>query len=264
MVTLYNMMDNGILYCATTAYHLQQAALSAKSVKTLHPNLPCAICTPLQVNNAIFDKVIKTEKQTLPASQYVLPKVQALQKSPFKKTLYLDCDTYLVDDISDLFVLLNRFDFAFAHGHERNYRYNLQTGKTPFKNKTWNVVRDIPYSFAPVQSGVILYKINDKVSALLKQWEQLYIEKQYFDDQASLRELLWSTELNFYVLPREYNFNNISFLTRNIIENNRVAKPKIFHYTTQKHRNIERLVKRTTKRKYYLQKFWYKLTHIGK
>ncbi|EHK02479.1 hypothetical protein HRED_04318, partial [Candidatus Haloredivivus sp. G17] len=46
-------------------------------------------------------------------------KIQYMDKSPFNKTLLLDTDTLIVDDITELFDLLEQFDIAFAHNPKR-------------------------------------------------------------------------------------------------------------------------------------------------
>ena len=51
--------------------------------------------------------------------QHIRSKVDFITSSPFKKTLYLDSDTVVVRDITDIFDSLDRFDVAVTHDYAR-------------------------------------------------------------------------------------------------------------------------------------------------
>jgi lipopolysaccharide biosynthesis glycosyltransferase len=140
-------------------------------------------------------------------------KVDCIFRSPFDETLYLDSDTRVVTDIRELFILLGQYDMALAHEAVRN------TPKCSWK-------REIPPSFPEFNSGVILYKNNPAVIGLLKAWQQAYHEAGFFQDQVTLRELLWETKLRVAVLPPEYN---VIMLKYPFVWRKGEAVPKILH-----------------------------------
>jgi len=98
--------------------------------------------------------------------------------------------------------------------------------------------------FAPLQGGLILYNNTDQMKAWLKKLKVKFVEKNFFDDQFSIREMLWESTISFYILPPEYNFNSIDDLKKWRKNHYREAIPKIFHYTKNKNKNITSIVKK--------------------
>jgi lipopolysaccharide biosynthesis glycosyltransferase len=233
-------VKKGVLYCATDEVYQKRARLSAYSLKHNNPTLSCCLITNTEVKDEIWDHLIISEKSENGFHQYMLDKITALSLSPYEKTLYLDSDTYILDDINELFSLLDRFDIALCHGHDRQKRYLIQTGQIPIKGTLVKAISDaIPYAFAPLQGGLILYRKNETIEKFLKDLADLYISKHFYDDQVSIRELLWKSNINFYILPPEYNFNSIEVLKYWKKHGFRHAKPKIFHYSSNKNINIQ-------------------------
>lgn len=259
--------EKGVLYCAIGEKYYKYSVLSANSIKRYALEINCAICTDQKVNDPLWDKVIPITKSQVLNNQYMKDKLIALTKSPYDKTLYLDADTYVMDNISELFLILEKFDFAVCHGHCRQLRYDIQHGKTlKFGVSRVATLPEIPYAFAPIQGGLFLYNNNDKMKKWLDDLLDLYIEKDYYDDQTSVRELLWTTDIRFYILPPEYNFFSINDLKKWKNSRFKIATPKIFHYTIDKyyiknipkflsyHYNINKLEKIKNETKWYVFK----------
>lgn len=233
----------GVIYCATGDIYIERATISAQSLKKHSPGLKCCIFTDGIADSIFWDKVIPINKSDTEFNQYMLDKLIVLNSTPYQNTLYLDSDTYIMDDISEMFQILDRFDMALCHGHDRQKRYLIQNGKIPIKGKYIKAINEgIPYSFAPLQGGLILYRSNERVHNFMQSLFELYKKKGFYDDQVSLRELLWKSDLRFYILPPEYNFNAIEILKYWKRFGFRHAKPKIFHYTQNKQNKIERLI----------------------
>lgn len=235
--------SRGIIYCATGNVYIQRATLSAKSMKKHSPGLDCCVFTNGNADSEIWDKIIPIEKTEKGFHQYMLDKLIVLNSSPYIDTLYLDSDTYILDDLTELFQILEQFDLAICHGHDRQKRYLIQHGKIPVRGTYIKAISDnIPYSFAPLQGGLFLFRQSERMNNFLKKLLQLYIDKDFYDDQVSIRELLWSSDLRFYILPPEYNFNSLDMLKYWKKFKFKHAKPKIFHYTQNKKGSIDRLV----------------------
>ncbi len=235
--------SRGIVYCATGDVYIKRATISAKSLKKHSPALKCCIFTNGNTNDEVWDKILPIEKAEKGFHQYMLDKLTVLNSSPYADTLYLDSDTYILDDLSELFQILNRFDLAICHGHDRQKRFLIQNGTVPVRGEYIKAISDdIPYSFAPVQGGLILYRQSEKMNIFLNGLLELYKAKRFYDDQVSIRELLWSSDIRFYILPPEYNFNSLEMLKYWKKFKFKHAKPKIFHYTQNKRNNIDRLV----------------------
>jgi hypothetical protein len=108
-------------------------------------------------------------------------KVDLLHESPFKRTLYLDSDTEVVGDISDLFDLLDRFDVGLAHDFTR-------------KRLRWSRAipeySEIPYGLSEMNGGVILLGHGPGARQFLQLWQTYFHRYKVVTrgwDQASLR-----------------------------------------------------------------------------
>jgi len=115
-------------------------------------------------------------------------KYKAFLLTPYVETLHLDADTLIVDDISELFDLLNRFDVAL-----------------PFS--PWYISRkprEVPVSFPEFAGGLIIWR-NDW--EMRKLWGRMYNRMRRHlpgCDEPALREELYKSDIRFSVVPWEY------------------------------------------------------------
>ena len=86
----------------------------------------------------------------------------------------------------------------------------------------------IPHCFAPLNSGVILFKKTGPVLEFFKAWKKAYHEKNIKGDQSTLRELVWLTDLKVAILPTEYNVR-YRFCVRALARTK--ITPKILHFS---------------------------------
>ncbi len=100
-----------------------------------------------------------------------------------------------------MFGILERFDIALAHGHQRHGTRQEIVWRQP-----------IPQGFPQLNGGVILYRTSDDVKAFLESWREAYHTAGFKWDQITLRELLWLSDLRLYVLPPEYNVRYKKYL----------------------------------------------------
>ena len=75
---------------------------------TVYPRLAVALCTDQAVTAPEFDRVEPV------VSPHARSKVDYLAETPFAETLYLDTDTRVLGDLSEMFRLLERFEMALA------------------------------------------------------------------------------------------------------------------------------------------------------
>lgn len=210
---------NGVLYIVTTnrdMRYLNAAIESAKSVCRHSPGLKIHLYSDQNGLNMISDLNISPfDSMGLIKEPHYRSKVDYISKSPFINTLYLDSDTRIMGDISEMYVLLERFDIALAHAHRR-YRDST--------NQKWRM--DIPCSFPQYNGGVILFRNCDKVISFLKLWGEDFHNANFIKDQVTLRELLWLSDLQISTLPPEYNLRYKKYLK---IWDKDEAKVKILH-----------------------------------
>jgi len=208
----------GILYVATGELYIRAAVRSAKSVLKHCPNLP----THLYADWENYDFNFKHSPYPFTNVAKVnnphrRSKLDYLPQTPFERTLYLDTDTILNNDIREMFQILDRFDIALTHAHKRN---------TPERLKSWRL--DLPLAFPQYNSGVMLYRRTPAVLQFLEEWRDHYYQNldHFRQDQMTLRELLWLSDLRITALPPEYNVRYIKYLG---LWSKAEARAKIFH-----------------------------------
>ncbi len=182
----------GVLYIAFGKVFVKECLFSIQSLKRYNPDIPIALFTDCEVNDSSIDilEIIKPK--------HLRSKVDFVSQSPFEKTLYLDSDTVIVHDISDMFDILDRFDVGITHDYARK-RQNYCHIKE---------YSDIPYSFSEVNGGIMSFNNSDRVKEFLNLWNKKFY--QYKDqtsgwDQPTLRIALWQSKVKIHHYPPEYN-----------------------------------------------------------
>ncbi len=189
-------MDHGIIYVAQGAGYLDLAERSAASVAAHNPGLPMLLFTDQPaVKPGLFAEV-----RPIPAGGPT-PKLACLAESPFARTLYLDCDTLALAPFADLFALLDRFELAVAHDVRRTSAL-IREGHAV----------DPPYAFPQMNCGVLLYRRSPAMTAFLAEWRRRYRVAGRARDQISFRDLLWQSDIRFYVLPPEFNLRRVTMM----------------------------------------------------
>ena len=102
-----------------------------------------------------------------------------------------------------------------CHAHRRNTKIRLRPWKTV-----------LPAAFPQFNSGVLVYKKTPGVIRFLENWALAYQEAGFPQDQLTLRELLWLSDLRIATLPPEYN---VRFMKYHYLWSRDEAKTKIFH-----------------------------------
>lgn len=207
----------GVLYIASGDPIYCRAALrSAESVRRHSPHLGIHL-----FSDAAGVEMAERESDRLGITALTIEnphrrsKVDYLKNSPFERTLYLDSDTIACSPLDEVFHVLDRFDVALAHAHQRNQRRTT---------RRWTV--DIPTAFPQFNGGVIAYRRNPAVEEFLNQWSRFYHSEGFRKDQVTLRELLWKSELRIATLPPEFNIRYEKYLR---IWDTGEARPRILH-----------------------------------
>jgi hypothetical protein len=172
-----------------------------------------------------------------------------MSSSPYDYTLFLDTDTYVCEDLTDLFAVLEMFDIAVAHAP---YRAVYQ-------------VAGVPDSFPEFNAGVVLFKKSPKIMTMFSEWRNLYerdskkelqwlhplgktMFKGYINDQPTFREALYLSNLRIATLTSEYNcrFNFPGFVHH---------KVKILHGRHKDLQTIERAINAQVGPRAYIMSF---------
>lgn len=188
-------VTEGVIYVATGAAYRALAIASAESLRALDPGRAIDLFTdrPDAPGLAVFDHVHAVPRD------HPRAKLDCMPLSRFERTLYLDCDTRVLAPLGDLFDLLERFDLALAHDVRR--RSSLVRAGTP-----------TPYAFPQLNSGVILYRRAPATAAFFAEWRRRFVASGAERDQPALKDLLWESDIHFYVLPPEFNLRRVTML----------------------------------------------------
>lgn len=184
------MQELGVVYAATGERCRREAIRSATSLKRHNPSLPVTLFSDAVLDEPCFDEVRQLEE----CSFSYIDKIAPLADSPYERTLFLDSDTFICDNVGELFPLLDRFQLAAAHD-------------------TWRLgeaIDDCPASFFEFNTGVLLYRNEPAVRQLIEDWKATYLNQlakgKDCNDQSSFRSVIYQSELDLYVLGAEYNF----------------------------------------------------------
>ena len=182
------MPSEGILYIATGNQFIKEARISAQSVTDQMPDVPIAIITDKEINYPVFDETIVVDDP-----EYGFPdQLEYTVKSPYNRTIRLDTDIYVKKSIYEVFDVLEGFDIAATHNHNRN-AYE---------------VAGVPDSFPEYNGGVLAYNNTPEWSSFISDWRRHYKDlrtEQETQVQPALRKALYESDLRIATLPSEYN-----------------------------------------------------------
>ena len=191
--------DFGVFYVAAGQKYIDEACNSAKSIKKLNPSLNISLLCDREISERnLFERVIIVDEKVTCRNEGLLFKVKHLYfSSPYKKTLFVDTDTYFIDDCASGFELLNYFDLALVPAAVDTHYPRLDND------------RKIPCK--PLNTGVIFYHKNEVNDSLFSYWLDTYSQKLSANsnlkqsDQTSFAEALMYGRSRLYPLPPEWN-----------------------------------------------------------
>ena len=186
---------NGYLYVASRdERYLKAACQSAESLLEFHPKAKITLFTEDRwdgtYDKTLFDNVFSCD-------DHVRAKLWALDKTPYDKTMYIDCDTYIQhEDIKRVFTFLKDNDIIFT----RNRPYNAKITKL-------SDTEEMIY-----HCGVFVYKNNDLMRALMSNWFTQYckqIEPDYDPSPYPAEVCKWDTFSMWYLLNKTMFGNSV-------------------------------------------------------
>lgn len=202
-----------MIYAATGDDYVTLARRAARTLRRVMPGVAIDLFTDRAVDDPVFDRVHRLD------TSWIRPKMEALRRSRFERTLYLDVDTVVLADLGDLFPLLDRCDIVGCWA--KNRPLVLETEQ-----------RDIPRAFPYLNSGVLVVRRSPEMSRLLVDWDAMARSEHAAGlrhavvDQFALRRLLYERHVSVMVLPLEYNLQYLDFLD---VWSANFGKPQILH-----------------------------------
>lgn len=192
------MSEKGVLYVAIGDDYIEQAKLSAEIIKTnTNLDIDITLITTRKVDSNYIDQIKPILNDNIETDDLIKKsKISSLLETPYKKTLYLDTDVYVISNINDIFDMLDTIDLALAIDPTEFGLRHLKRNPD-----------DIPESFPEFQTGVISYQYSDAVQEFIKDWERYHHEMNIERDQISFRVAMFRNEnkMNFSSLSLLYN-----------------------------------------------------------
>ncbi len=183
-------MENGVLYVATGDEYIKEATRSAKQTRR-HMDVPIAIIADQHPNSEVFDEIIIDSDPKFSS----VDKPRNLLKSPFEKTLYLDCDAFVLDSVSELFQLLDYYELLIATDpNEAGKVYNSDENAS-----------DLPKSLPIFQTGVVAYRNSKSVEILIETWTDTATNNNYKYEQTAFRESIYKHDIKWMTISHLYN-----------------------------------------------------------
>jgi len=190
-------MTNGAIYIITQdPRYVGLLLTSAASLKRAMPDLPITVFSQFPVESSLFERVEPAQ----PSRDGFYDKTRLIRNSPYERTLVIDADTYVREPVPELFSLLDHFDCAATHE---------EYVTTDWHNRYPRI--DIPSSFPEFNTGILMLKRSDRVTAMLEEWGKLYAQflrekpGQAINDQPFFRVAAYYSDVRIATLPREYN-----------------------------------------------------------
>ncbi|MEO0342985.1 MAG: putative nucleotide-diphospho-sugar transferase [Pseudomonadota bacterium] len=192
------------------------ACKTAMGLKACMPDIPVHLFSSEEIAHPSIDKVHALENPNTRR-----PKIEALIRSEFDRTVYLDNDIHAMSDFSEIFETLRSFDFAI---HPNGLANTLDSPKS-FWGKS-------PY--ATYNSGVFGVSRSQHAMEILNQWRDRFEAKKWSVDQPVLNALLHRDYPSKVAnLPKTHNFMVRKTPTRERLYlpmySPLLSPPKVFH-----------------------------------
>ena len=184
-------VSRGAVHVAYGPRYISEAAISAASVRATNPEIRLGLLTDKIPDQAhLWDEIwLAPNDEHRGGSKMKLQ----MHRAPWDQCLFLDTDTLIVGDLSPVFSVLDRFEFAGVQ-HSGGLHYSLP---------------GLPSSFLEFNSGVLAWRREPRVLALFERWNTLYDELADQPgrvwDQKSLRLALYESDLRIACLPHGFN-----------------------------------------------------------
>ena len=184
--------NSGFVFATTGLLYTTLARRAARSLRQVMPDAQIDLFTDLAIADDVFDEIHRLEED------FFRPKMEAVRRSRFDRTIYLDADIVVLADVSELFDLLDRFDLAGCQGWSRLPDV-LDNGA-------------IPRAFPMLNGGLIGVRKNEATLKFFHDWEVMVRETGAIIDQKCYRDTLFASDISFVVVPMEYNLIYLQML----------------------------------------------------
>lgn len=187
------MPQFGFCYVADCDPYIDEALVSIASLRAHMPDAPVAMITRRELFRT--DAVVTDWIELSQSRKGPIVKADAWL-APYERVIFLDSDTLIIGDLTGVFPLLDKFDFASVAEPNGRPDHGSDSG--------------VPPAFPESNSGFFAFRKTPAVEALFETWlaeyDRLHRQKGVSNDQPALRIALWTSEqVRQLALGSEYN-----------------------------------------------------------
>ncbi len=197
-------MTRGVLYVAVNNGIQTHLVKSVESLRRHNPGLRVAVVSDqddlgvrvddyIPVSSFLDDPGFENVPKYPDFGYYA--KVKYFYRSPYDETIFLDHDTYILDDIRELFTALENGYFHIMAAHDVGRPYS-------------SVMNYIPFCLPTFNTGVVVYKKCPEVAAIMQNWWAALKQMRdpWGDQPTFLSSIYEQRRVRFAVLSRAYNY----------------------------------------------------------
>lgn len=182
-------MNRSVIYTATGDQYIDELETSITSLRSHMPDISITVVTDTEYKNSEVTNIITLSDPRYDYGDSIIN----MDWITAERVLYLDTDTHITGDLSELFEALDEFDIGATH----------TPGKRSYSSD------QVPTSFPLYNTGVIIFRNNAVVEKLFDSWRKNYLRtldnntESY--NQPAFRKALYQSNARVLTLPREYN-----------------------------------------------------------
>lgn len=199
--------ERGFVFAATGEVYVTLARRAARTLRLAIPDANVDLFTDTPTGDPVFSREHKL------SDGFFRPKMEAMRRSRFERTVMLDADILVMTPVDELFEILDHYELAGVAGISRVRTF-------------YNPSDQIPRAIPNINTGVLAIRRTDVTQAFLTEWDRRVREDGDRLDQPAFRRLLWQMKPNFLVLTQEYNL-----MYKNLIDIwfGEMGYPRILH-----------------------------------
>lgn len=217
--------NKGVVYIAFGQLYLAMALFSLRTFRRINSEIPVMIITNLDVDFGKLEfwsderDIVKVVDIDAKHNREI--KTNLYQYVPFDLVAYIDADTYILNDFSNVWKFLDYFDIAL----KLNPTKQKKVGKGDQLILDSSIyVRDLPH----FNSGVIFFRKSDNAKNFFTHWHKSFCKCDIPYDQVSLVDAIFKCDVRVLPLTADWNyFPDPEYYA------GKVKSPYIVHYTNR-------------------------------
>lgn len=204
------MSTKAVIYACSRKPWLSETLRSALSCKHAMPNLPRILYVPAGLAGAAnYEEYFSDVRILEHLSHSHRPRLDAMLQCEYDRAIFADGDTLFVENVSELFELLDNFDIGVAVAPQ-HFHFVAR------KKRIYERLPPVSAAIPEWNTGIIAANVQPPFKALVRRWSELLddtIQHGYQMDQPAFRSALVHSGLRVATIRSNYNFRTMMLQT---------------------------------------------------